>query len=349
MLAAYIEETGPPENIRIGELPAPGIGPTDVLVDVAATTVNRADALIRSGAYPTPMPFPFVVGRDLVGTVAAVGDGVADFAIGDRVWCNSLGHAGRQGPTAEQAAVPVDRLYHLPSAASFDDAVAVLHPAATAYLALFRHGRVRPGETVLVVGAAGNVGSAVTVMALEAGARVLAVARSEDAGYCRDLGASEVIDYRDSAAADQVRAAAPGGVDLILETSGVNDLATAVELLAFGGRIIVLAGVRSQAVLPAGRLFLKHASVAGFTITGATAAELAEAAASINRLLARGLLRPRSVTKVPIGAVADAQRRIEEDGLHGTRFAVQIRQERTYDSFAHRRHGTRLPEDRPAP
>jgi NADPH:quinone reductase-like Zn-dependent oxidoreductase len=108
--------------------------------------------MVRSGAYPTPTPFPFVVGRDLVGLPVAV-DAVA--------------------------------------------AVAVLHPAATAYLALYRHGVLRPGETVYVAGAAGNVGTALTSLAGLGGARVLAGARSEDAGWCRSAGAAEVVDYRD--------------------------------------------------------------------------------------------------------------------------------------------------------
>jgi hypothetical protein len=139
--AAYRTELGPPEAIRLGDLPVPEIGPTDVLVEVDAVTVNPVDTLVRSGAYQTPTPFPFVVGRDLVGTVAAVGAGVAGFAAGDRVWCNSLGHGGRQGSFAEYAAVPAERLYHLPDGADPAAAVAWFHPAATAYLALYRHGR----------------------------------------------------------------------------------------------------------------------------------------------------------------------------------------------------------------
>ena len=89
---------------------------------------------------------------DVVGTVAAVGSGVAGFAVGDDVWCNSLGHGGRQGACAEYSVVPVDRLYHLPDGVDPVTAVAALHPAATAHLALFRHGHLRPGETHLVAG-----------------------------------------------------------------------------------------------------------------------------------------------------------------------------------------------------
>ena len=137
MRAAYITELGPPEAIRLGDLPVPEIGPTDVLAEVDTVTVNPVDTLVRSGGYQTPTPFPFVVGRDLVGTVAAVGAGVTGFAAGDRVWCNSLGHGGRQGSFAEYAAVPAERLYRLPDGADPVAAVASFHPAATAYLALY--------------------------------------------------------------------------------------------------------------------------------------------------------------------------------------------------------------------
>jgi NADPH:quinone reductase-like Zn-dependent oxidoreductase len=159
MRAAYLTELGPPEAIRLGDLPVPEVGPTDVLVEVDTVTVNPVDTLVRSGRYPTPTPFPFVVGRDLVGSVAAVGAGVTGFAAGDRVWCNSLGHGGRQGSFAEYAAVPAERLYHLPDRADPVEAVASFHPAATAYLALYRHGRLRPAQTVFVGGGAGNVGT----------------------------------------------------------------------------------------------------------------------------------------------------------------------------------------------
>ena len=92
-LAAYVEQRGPAESIRIGELPVPELGPDDVLVAVTAVSVNPVDTYVRSGRYDTPIPLPFIVGRDLVGTVAAVGSAVRDLTEGDAVWANSLGHA----------------------------------------------------------------------------------------------------------------------------------------------------------------------------------------------------------------------------------------------------------------
>ncbi|WP_344340076.1 alcohol dehydrogenase catalytic domain-containing protein, partial [Kitasatospora putterlickiae] len=165
MRAAFIPRLGPATAIRHGEVPEPDPGPTDVLVAVTAVSVNPVDTFVRSGLFRTPLPFPFVIGRDLVGTVLRAGPGAPGFRPGDRVWCNSLGHGGRQGAAAERAAVPADRLYRLPPGVDPAEAVAALHPAATAHLALFTHGGLRTGETVLVGGGGGNVGGALITLA----------------------------------------------------------------------------------------------------------------------------------------------------------------------------------------
>ncbi|MFF4691648.1 NADPH:quinone reductase [Streptomyces sp. NPDC001307] len=323
MRAAYIEELGSADVIRYGEIPAPRPGPTDVLVDVLATTVNPVDTFVRSGLFPTQVDFPFVVGRDLVGTVAETSPGVTGFRAGDRVWCNSLGHGGRQGAAAEQAVVAADRLYHLPAGVDPYAAVAAFHPAATAYLALFVHGRLRVGETVLVGGAAGNVGSALVTMAVRAGARVLATAGARDARYCAELGAAQVFDYRDPELTEKIRGAAPSGLDLHLDTAGVNDLQTTVDLLARRGRVVLLAGARTRPVLPAGALYMNDRSIVGFVISHATPDELAEAATYINDLLARGALRPRSIGVFPLGAAAEVHARMDKGELHGRRAVLR--------------------------
>ncbi|MER6730922.1 NADPH:quinone reductase [Streptomyces puniciscabiei] len=325
MRAAYIERLGTPEAIRHGELPDPCPGPTDVLVDVTATTVNPVDTFVRSGVFRTPLPFPFVVSRDLVGTVAEAGPGAPGFAVGDTVWCNSLGHEGRQGAAAERAVVPADRLYHLPAGVDPRTAVAVLHPAATAYLGLFTHGELRPGETVVVAGAAGNVGSALTVLAVEAGARVVATAAARDADHCRSLGADAVVDYRSDRLLDALREHVPNGADLYVDTSGTNDLGLAVPLLAPRGRIVLLAGAASHPELPAGALYMKDCSIRGFVISHATTGELAEAAVTINRLLANRRLRPRAITSFPLSAAAEAHRRLEQGETHGRRVVLDVR------------------------
>ncbi len=321
MRAAYVTELGPADAIRVGELPVPAPGPTDVLVRVEVVAVDPVDTMVRSGAYPTPTPFPFVVGRDLVGTVAAAGPGAATFGPGDRVWSNSLGHGGRQGSFAGYAVVPADRLYHLQAGADPVAAVAALHPAATAHLALFRHGGLRPGETVYVGGGAGNVGSALTRLASLGGARVLAGARPEDAGWCRSAGAAELVDYRDPDLHGRLRALAPGGVDLYLDTSGHLDLPAAVDLLADRGRIVLLAGRGQRLTLPAGPLYTHDRRLRGFVISRAGTGELAEAATALNHRLAAGDLPVRVSEVWPLERAAEAHRAVE----HGLRGRIVLR------------------------
>lgn len=322
MRAAYVESFGPPESIRYGGLPVPEPGPTDVLVRVAAVAVNPVDTFVRSGAYRTPTPFPFVVGRDLVGTVVRVGPGVHGFRDGESVWCNSLGHAGRQGAAAEYAVVAADRLYPLPSGVDPVDAVAVVHPAATAYLALEVHGRLRAGETVLVLGGAGHVGSAALVLARSAGARVVTTASAADLERCRGLGADAAFDYRNPALRDRLGEALPDGADLHLDTSGANDLATAIALLARRGRIVVMSGIGAEPALPVGALYTRDGSVIGFAISNAQVSELAAAAARVNGLLADGSLTPGRVETLPLASTAEAHRRLENGDARGTRLVL---------------------------
>ncbi|OON78058.1 NADPH:quinone reductase [Streptomyces tsukubensis] len=317
MRAAYIEKLGSPDVIQYGDVPPPSRGPREVIVDVAYSTVNHVDTFVRSGTYETRIPFPFVIGRDLVGTVAEAGPDVPGFREGDPVWCNSMGHDGRQGAAAERVAVDADRLYHLPVGADPVRSVAVLHPGATAYLALFTHGRLRAGESVVILGAAGNVGSAALVLAARAGARVVAVASAGDAERCRELGAAEVVDYRAADIPAMIRETLPNGADLHLDTSGGNDLETAVGLLARRGRAVLLAGAAARPVLPVGALYMADRSVRGFAISNATALELAEAADAVNGLLVDGALEPSAAEVVPLDRAAEAHRRLERGGVRG--------------------------------
>ncbi|UWE10985.1 NADPH:quinone reductase [Actinacidiphila bryophytorum] len=317
MRGAYVDACGPAEVIRVGEVAEPRVGGTDVVVDVEVSAVNAVDTMVRSGVFRTAMELPFVIGRDLVGTVAAAAPGVPGFRVGDRVWCNSMGHGGRQGAAAQRVAVPGDRLYRLPAGVDPVEAVAVVHPAATAYLALFTHGRLRAGETVVVAGGGGNVGGALITLAVHAGARVVATAGARDAERCRALGAVEVVDHHGPAPAKELAAACPQGAGLYVDTSGRVDLDLAVGLLAWRGRVVLLAGMGARPELPAGPLYVMDRSVIGFAISHATTAELAEAAAMVNRLLASGALRPSATHIMPLSAAAEAHRRVESGKVRG--------------------------------
>ncbi|UYM07240.1 NADPH:quinone reductase [Solicola gregarius] len=316
MPAAYIESLGPPESIRFGELPVPRPGPTDVLVEVEATTVDPVDTLVRSGVYPTPTPFPFVIGRDLAGTVVAAGAGTG-FTIGDQVWCNSLGHGGRQGTFAKYAVVPESRLYRLPAGVEPTAAVSVAHPAATAYLGWFVHAGLRAGQTVYVGGAAGNVGRAALAMATYAGARVVASARPDDHDWCLAAGADKVLDYRDPDLGATLAVAAPSGFDVFWDTSGRQDVAMASGAVAIGGRVLMSAAGAGDQRLPARGFYTRDVSLHGFVISRASVPHLAAAAAMINDLLSRDLLDVRIADELPLTDAAAAHARIEAGDVRG--------------------------------
>lgn len=331
MRAAYIKRLGPADEIVYGELPDPLPTPGEVLVEVAAVAVNPVDVLIRAGRYRTPMTFPFVIGRDLVGRVVEVprlhtpprldapgpdlpgGDGSATgghlagpFAPGDWVWCDSLGHAGRQGSFADLAVVSTDRLYPLPAGADPVTTVAALHSMATAWLGLFRHARLHPGESVLIGGAAGGVGSAAVQLAAAAGARVVATAHPRDTGWCRSLGAAEVLDYRDYQLP-------PGSVDVFWDTYGAQDLALAARALRVGGRIVLAAAAQPTVELPLRAIYTKDITMVGFAISNASVPDLAGAAAAINERLAAGTLRVRVAQVLQLSQAARAHAWLESD------------------------------------
>ncbi|AXH96968.1 NADPH:quinone reductase [Ornithinimicrobium avium] len=318
MVAAYVEELGPAELIRVGPLPVPVVGPTEVLVRVEVVAVDPVDTLVRWGAFPTPVPLPFVVGRDLVGTVAAVGAGVARFGVGDRVWSNSLGHGGRQGSFAEYAVVPPERLYHLPRGVDPVQMVALAHPAATAWLGLHRHARAQAGETILVGGGGGNVGECVVRLAVAAGLRVLATASAADLERVGDAGAEVVVDYRAADVTAQLRAAAPEGIDVHWDTSGHHDLEAAVALARRGARILLTAaGPEASVPLPVGAAYTKDVDLLGFVISNATVPDLAAAARAVGGRLSDGTLRARVTEELPLSATAEAHRRVEAGRVRG--------------------------------
>ncbi|MFD4294846.1 alcohol dehydrogenase catalytic domain-containing protein [Rhodococcus sp. NPDC058505] len=316
MRAAFIRHRGGVERIEVGQLPVPRPGGTEVLVRLTATAVNHVDLFVRSGAYRTPIPLPFVIGRDLVGTVVEAGAGVTEHRVGDRVWCNSLGYGGRQGTFSEYVSVQADRLYRLPDRVDPLAAAPVLHAGATAHLGLLRTARVQPGETVLVGHASGAVGSAAVQVAAAVGARVLATAAVGDAEWCRACGAETVIDQHTEGAVDRIRAAAPDGVDVWWDTSGEYDLGAWLPLLRHGGRIVVAAGLDAAPVLPVGPLYTADAAVCGFAISNASVDDLAAAARTVNGLLP-GRLRGRVGATYRLEDAAAAHRALESGAARG--------------------------------
>ncbi|PYI66885.1 oxidoreductase [Arthrobacter livingstonensis] len=318
MDAAYFRHTGGAGAIKFGKLPVPGLPETGrVLVRVAATAVNHVDTHVRSGAFATELSFPQIIGRDLAGTVEQVGPGgTAGFLMGDLVWSNSMGFDGRPGAGAEFAVVPAERLYSLPVGVDPVEAAAALHSGATAWLALHRHARVQAGETVFVGGGAGQLGSALVVQAVRAGARVITSSSAADTGYCRSMGAEVALDYRSAGLAgelaDAVGTLSGGrGLDVHIETSGRHHLEAAVELLALRGRIIALSGMAATNMVPLGRLYTRDGSIRGFAISNASVSDLTDAARAVNVLLSAGALQARHITRLPLRDAAAAHAALE--------------------------------------
>ena len=313
MKAAFIETPGPPESIRYGDLEEPIPRNDQVLVKVVAVTVNPIDTYIRSGAYPIPLPRPFIIGRDLVGIVEAVGRGVTRFAPGQRVWCNNQGYGGRQGTFAEFVAVDEGLLYPLPDGVNEHEAVAVVHSALTACIGLVREAAIQAGETLLINGGSGNVGSAALQVAHYFGARVIVTAGStEKIRRCLELGADRAVNYKTEDVAAAIRDFAPQGVDVYWDTTREPDFERSVPLLKHRGRIILMAGLNAHPPFPVGAFYTKDCSMHGFAITNATPEELRDVADQINRLLAAGALKAKVDRVMPLAEAAMAHRLFEE-------------------------------------
>src|SRR6266699_1584294 len=190
MKAAYINQTGPPDVITYGDLPTPKPIRSQCLIKVAAVDVNPIDVYIRSGAIPAKLSFPYIIGRDLAGTVIETGPEVTRFKVGDRVWATGQSAGDRSGTFSEMAVVDERWLHPTPANVSNEDVVAVSLVGITAHLGLVSHAELKAVEILFVSGGTGGVGSSVVQMAKILGARVITTASSnEKVDECRKLGA----------------------------------------------------------------------------------------------------------------------------------------------------------------
>jgi NADPH2:quinone reductase len=319
MKAAYIEQTGPPENIRYGDLPNPQATGNRILVRVKAVAVNPIDTYIRSGLVKMELPKPYIVGCDLAGVVEALGPNVSErYRIGDRVWGSNQGLFGRQGTFAEYAAVEEHWLYPTPAEASDRDAAALALVGITAHLGLVRDAKLQRGETLFVHGGSGGVGSCVVQMGKAIGARVITTAGSEEkAEICRRLGADLVINYKTQDVDAQIKQFAPEGVDVWFETLREQNFDQIVSHLRKRGRLILMAGRDARPPFPVGPFYTKDCSIHGFAMFNALPGEQANAARDINRWVAEGLLRALIGRVMPLEETAAAHRLQEENTIQG--------------------------------
>jgi NADPH2:quinone reductase len=265
---------------------------------------------------PMKLPFPFVLGCDLAGTIIEAGASVSRFKVGQRAWGSNQGLLGRQGTFAELAAVDEQWLYPTPPGVSDEAAAACALVGITAHLGLFRDARLSAGETVFVNGGSGGVGSMVVQMARLQGARVITTAGSDEkAALCRELGAEIAINYKTEAVDAALKAAAPTGVNVWWETLREPDFDRAVAALAPRGRMIVMAGREARPAFPVGPFYVKGCSLHGFAMFNATPDEQRRCGEDINRWLVEGRLKPRIDRVLPLSQSAEAHRLQEQSTL----------------------------------
>lgn len=240
MYAMIIDETGGPEVLQYRELPTPVPDAEDILIQVAYAGVNPADWKNRQGllAAYRPYSFPYIIGFDAAGVVAAVGDKVIGFKPGDRVFTPTNHGQGGQGSYAQFTLANQDRVAHIPKGLDFDQAAALPVAALTAWQALFDRGAITTGQRVLIHGGSGGLGGFAVQFARRAGAQVAATCSSANVEYLKSLGAHRVIDYRSEDISAAIKSWAPEGLDYLLDAVGVSTLPNALDLVRAGGTLV---------------------------------------------------------------------------------------------------------------
>jgi putative PIG3 family NAD(P)H quinone oxidoreductase len=305
MHAVVISEPGDPEVLQWTEVADPRPGPGEVLVEVAAAGVNRADLMQRQGLYPPPAGAPPYPGLECSGTVAALGDGVSGWQVGDQV-CALLSGGGY----AEQVAVPAGQLLPIPASTTLIEAAALPETACTVYSNVFLTARIAPGETLLVHGGGSGIGTMAIQLGKQAGARVAVTAGSQEKlDACRALGADITINYREEDFVDSLMAATDGhGADVILDIVGAAYLAPNIGLQR--GR---------TAELDFGALMAKRAAISSTSLRARPKEQKASIVAAVTEhvwpAVEAGLIRPVIDTELPMQEAAQAHR-IMADSTH---------------------------------
>ncbi|MFF1479052.1 NAD(P)H-quinone oxidoreductase [Streptomyces sp. NPDC058301] len=319
MHAITIPEPGGPEALVWAEVPDAVAGEGEVLVEVAAAAVNRADVLQRQGHYEPPpgaSPYP---GLECSGRIVALGPGVSGWSVGDEV-CALLSGGGY----AEKVAVPVGQLLPVPEGVELTVAASLPEAVATVWSNVFMVSHLRPGETLLVHGGASGIGTMAIQLAKAVGARVAVTAGGPaKLARCAELGADVLIDYREQDFVEEIRKATDGaGADVILDIMGAKYLDRNVRALAVNGRLAVIGmqgGVKGE--LNLGALMAKRAAVTATTLRGRPAAEKAAIVAAVREhvwpLVPAGRVRPVVDRVLGMADAAEGHRVLEAGGHVG--------------------------------
>src|ERR1700733_13677549 len=286
-MAWRVHEFGPPEIMKFERVPRPEPGPGEVLIKVEAAGVGPWDGWIRAGKSALPQPLPLTLGSDLAGEIVALGPEVSELRVGDQVY--GVTNPQFIGAYAECALASAGMVSSKPASLTHVEAASVPVIAVTAWQALFDHAQLKPGQTVVIHGAAGNVGSYAVQLARRAGVQTIATAATDDISFVRDFGANTVIDYRTEQFEEHVR-----GADAVIDLVGGETQTRSFQVLRRGGKLI------SAVSRPDQHLADRHGVEAAFFLVHVTSSYLAQ----IARLVDGGKL------KINVGAVlplADAR------------------------------------------
>ena len=326
MRAVTLPSYGGPEVLTIADVPDPVAGPGEVLIEVAATAVNRADLLQRQGFYHPPPGASLYPGLECSGTIRTLGAGVAGWSVGDEV-CALLSGGGY----AEQVTVPVGQLLPLPDRVSLVEAAALPEVACTVWSNVFQLAALQPGEVLLVHGGTSGIGTHAIQLAKRFGARVLCtVGSAAKATRAEELGAEKALLYKEVDFVEQVRALTDGrGADVVLDNMGAAYLSRNVDVLATGGRLVVI-GLQGggKAELDLGALLVKRAAVHATSLRSRPAEQKAAIVAAVLAgvwpAVEAGEVRPVVDRVVPLERVADAHRLLEASS-HIGKVLLQVR------------------------
>ena len=327
MRAVHAEGAGGPEILSVREVDDVQPGPGEVAIEVVATAVNRADTLQRQGLYPPPPGASDVIGLECSGYVAALGDGVTEWAVGDEV-CALLAGGGY----ASRVVVPVGQVMPVPAGIDLVTAVALPEVACTVWSNVFMVAGLRPDETFLVHGGAGGIGTFAIQLAAALGSRVLTTGgTAEKRAFCAELGASVTIDYHDEDFVEVAKAENAdkgGGVDVILDNMGASYLDRNVKALATEGRLVIIGmqgGIKGE--LNIATLLNKRAAVIATSLRGRPPAGKAAICAAVVEhvwpLVADGSVRAIIERTMPLEDVAEAHR-IMGAGSHTGKIVLTI-------------------------
>ncbi len=330
MKAALFRKHGPVENLEVGDVPTPTPGPGEVLVRVRAAALNHLDLHVRAGIPGLKLDLPHIGGSDIAGEIEAAGVGVEGWREGQHVvvnpglWCGQcefcregeeslcvnfriIGEHVRGG-LAEYVVVSANNLFRIPDHYPFEQAAAVPLVFMTAWRALIGQGRLRPGESVMILGAGGGVGSAAIQIAKFAGAKVYAASRTEEKRrQALDLGADEVLDSSDDFARDLWTRTGKRGVDIVLENVGAATWDRSLRCVVKGGRIVTYGATTGPMVqIDLRPLFWKQ-----YAIIGSTMANRAEAETVLRLLFYDRRFQPVVDRVLPLSEIQTAHRLLE--------------------------------------